>query len=171
MITEKIFKFKTLSQFVCINAYVRSFIPIIWAPKCLQIKKCSIQKLLKISKPTPLLYNKILFYILKGLGSAAIQAIHVASGSRPSDWPNGGPRSSKLRLFCKKTPHIQWKSIRSLTSSLMIFYEKSLGFHTINPQSIYPGLRKFTKKPLSFHKINSSSFFSLRNFYRKNLLF
>ena len=60
MITEKIFKFKTLSQFVCINAYVRSFIPIIWAPKCLQIKKCSIQKLLKISKPTPLLYNKIL---------------------------------------------------------------------------------------------------------------
>ena len=106
MITEKIFKFKTLSQFVCINAYMRSFIPIIWAPKYLQIKKCSIQKLLKISKPTPLLYNKILFYILKGLGSAAIQAIHVASGSRASDWLNGGPRSSKPRLFCKKNPHI-----------------------------------------------------------------
>ena len=78
-IVEQILKFKTLSQLVRTNAYVRSFLPIIW--KRLQIKKCTkncskfknlqlhyivqfqIQsastKMPKISKPKASLNNKI----------------------------------------------------------------------------------------------------------------
>jgi hypothetical protein len=52
-------KFKALLQFIHINVYIGSIVPTFWTPKRLYAKKVlNTKKMLKISKPKVLLYNK-----------------------------------------------------------------------------------------------------------------
>jgi hypothetical protein len=81
-IIEHFLKFKTFSQCICINVYMRSVAPTIWTPKRFQIKKCSIQKLFKISKLQ--LYYRVKFQIQSVFIIHAhkyLHSIHYTCGS------------------------------------------------------------------------------------------